>query len=223
MNLKKILKIASDFYKNLFRHENRPDIQLTDSFFSEEEKVSRSLNDILEAPFSEPEIKKAVFESYSDGAPGPDGLSFMFYQKFWEEVKGDLLEMFQTFHKAELDIYRINFALITLVPKENGACTMNKFRPISLLNCSYKLFTKVLTNRMNLVVDRLISSNRTAFIKGRYILESVVTAHEVIHSVHEKKCSGIVLKLDYEKAYDKVNWDFLLQILEKKRVWRDLD
>jgi hypothetical protein len=92
---------------------------------------------------------------------------------------------------------------------------MNKFRPISLLNCSYKIFTKVLTNRLGVVADRLIASNQTTFIRGRYILKSVVTAHEVINYVHSGKQQGVVLKLAYEKAYDKVNWDFLIEVLEK--------
>lgn len=170
----------------------------------------------MEAPFSEEEVNKAIFESFSDGAQGPDGLSFMFYQHFWELVKGDLLNMFKDFHEGSLDIFRINFAAITLIPKESGAGTMNKFRPISLLNCSYKIFTKVLTNRINLVANILVSSNQSAFIKGRFILESVVTAHEVIYSVHNSGGAGVVLTLDYEKAYNKVNWEFLLEVLEKR-------
>jgi hypothetical protein len=70
-----------------------------------------------------------------------------------------------------------------------------------LLNNNYNFFTKILTNRIGLVVDRLIASNQTVFIKGKYILESVVTSHEIIHDMH----TSFVLKLDYEKAYDKVN------------------
>jgi hypothetical protein len=66
------------------------------------------------------------------------------------------------------------------------------------------------------VDDRIIASNQTTFIKGRYILESVVTAHAILHSVHQSKKKGFILKLDYEKAYDKVNWQFLLEILEKR-------
>jgi hypothetical protein len=58
------------------------------------------------------------------------------------------------------------------------------------------------------VVDRLIASNQTAFIKCRYILESVVAAHEIIHEVHKQKDAGVILKLDYEKAYDRVSWSF---------------
>jgi hypothetical protein len=64
---------------------------------------------------------------------------------------------------------------------------MSKFRPISLLNCSYKIFTKVLTNRIGVIADRLIASNQTSFIKGRYILESVVSAHEILHDMHHNK------------------------------------
>jgi hypothetical protein len=80
-------------------------------------------------------------------------------------VKSDLLVLFDDFHRDKLDLYRLNFALITIIPKDNDARTMNKFRPISLLNYSYKIFTKVLTNRIGLVADTLIASNQTAFIK----------------------------------------------------------
>jgi hypothetical protein len=111
-------------------------------------------------------------------------------------VKGDLLEMFKDFHQGKLDMYKLNFALIIVIPKEKDARTMNKFRPISLLNCSYKIFTKVLTNRIGSVADRLVASNQTIFIKGRYILESVVTAHETIHDVHQSRQQRFVLKLE---------------------------
>jgi hypothetical protein len=129
---------------------------------------------VLERNFLEEEVKATVFESYSDGAPGPDGIFFMFYQQFWEIIKTNLMKMFEDFFEGRLDIYMINWE----------ARTMNKFRPISLINCSYKFFTRVLTTRMGMVADRLIASNQTSFIKGRYILESVGTTHEILHSVH---------------------------------------
>ena len=90
---------------------------------------------------------------------------------------------------------------------------MKNFRPIGLLNCSFKIFTKVLTNRIAKIASRLITNCQSTFITGRFILESVVTAHEVIHDVHSRKEKGLVLKIDYEKAYDKVNLDFLYEIL----------
>lgn len=154
-----------------------------------------------------------MFDSYSYGAPGPDGLPFLFYQQFWEIVKGDLLELFEEFYRGSLEIHRLNYAILSLAPKEQDATSMKKFRPISLINCILKIFTKVMTNRFSLVKLRLIASNQSAFIKGRYILESVVTAHEILHSVHSSKEKGLVLKLDYEKAFDKVNLDFLVELL----------
>jgi hypothetical protein len=90
---------------------------------------------------------------------------------------------------------------------------MRKFRPISLLNYSFKIFTKVLTNRFAQILDRLISYQQSVFIKGRYILESVVTTHEIIQEVHRKKDQGLVFKIDYKKAYNRVNLDFLYEIL----------
>ena len=110
----------------------------------------------------------------------------------------------------------MNYSIITLTPKEPDAKDMKKFRPISLGNCSLKIISKAITNRIAPIGDRLIFPNQTAFIRGRYILESVVSAHEVIHVVHSQKESGLVLKLDYEKAYDRVNWDFLFSMLESR-------
>jgi hypothetical protein len=160
-----IMDVATEYYKNLLKFESRPDINIDQEFFSREEKVSAEENDILEEVFSEQEIKKVVFESYPEGGPSPDGLPFLFYQQILDLVKSDLLVLFDDFHRDKLDLYRLNFALITIIPKDNDARTMNKFRPISLLNYSYKIFTKVLTNRIGLVADTLIASNQTAFIK----------------------------------------------------------
>ena len=205
-----MVKIASDFYKDLFREEPRANIRLSDSFFSDEEKINQAENDILEGRFDLEEIKEAVFGSYSDGAPGPDGIPFFFYQKYWEVIKTDLYDLFSDWFDNKLDIYRLNFAMVTLIPKEDDAWSMKKFRPISLLNCSFKIFTKVLTNRIGKIVNRLISPCQSAFIKGRFILESVVTAHEIIHDVQTKQDKGLVFKIDYEKAYDKVNLVFFI-------------
>jgi hypothetical protein len=81
---------------------------------------------------------------------------------------------------------------------------------------SFKIFTKVAANRLVGIVGRLISPTQTAFISGRNILEGVVVLHETIHELHRKRMSGVVLKLDFEKAYNKVNWDFIFQTLRMK-------
>jgi hypothetical protein len=81
----------------------------------------------------------------------------------------------------------------------------------------YKWFTKVLTKRLTRVVESVISSTQTAFIPGRNILEGVVMLHEIMHELRKKKHRGVILKLDFEKAYDKVQWPFLFEVLERKK------
>jgi hypothetical protein len=78
------------------------------------------------------------------------------------------------------------------------------------------VFGKALNNRLEMLCDRLLAINQTTFVKGRYILESEVSAHEIIHEAVRGGRKGIILKLDYEKAYDMVDWDFLEEMLSSK-------
>jgi hypothetical protein len=112
-----MMKIAVDFYKDLFRKERREDISPGENFWREEDKVTQEENDNLSAPFTEIEIKMAIDNCYVEGAPDPDGLPFLFFQKFWDIIKTDILNMFQDFHEGTLDLYRLNFVLLTLTPK----------------------------------------------------------------------------------------------------------
>jgi hypothetical protein len=110
-------------------------------------------------------------------------------------------------NKDELDIFRINFSLLILIPKEADVVPIQKFRPIALTNCTFKIFSKCATNRLGLVSEELISQNHAAFIKRRY---------KIIHDVAHNSQSGFIFKLDYEKAYDKVNREFMFKMLESR-------
>jgi hypothetical protein len=113
-----------------------------------------------------------------------------------------------------VDLFRINFAVLTFIAKVEDAKDMKLLRPIILLNYSFKIFSKMLTLRLEKVSQRLILKEQSAFIHVRYILESVVVVHEIVQSIHRSKTPSVILKLDYEKAYDKVNIDFLIEILK---------
>lgn len=158
----------------------------------------------------------AVFSSYAEGAPGPDGFPFLFYQKFWDTIKFDLMALFAKFETGTLDLHRLNFSMITLIPKENDATSIKKYRPIALTNCSFKKNSKACTNRISPCANRIISPNQTVFLKGRYLLESVVVAHEIIHEAHTSSSPGLILKLDYEKVYDRVDISFLRSVLRQR-------
>jgi hypothetical protein len=196
---------ARHFYKTLFWEEPRANIKLDEEFWEVVERVTQEENDILEAEMTEEEIFQAIKGSYAEGSPGPDGFSFLFYYKFWSIIQGDFMALVREFNKEDLNIARLNYTMVILTPKEENANSLKKFRPISLINCTFKVFAKAMNNRLEVICDRLLASNQTAFVKGRYILESVMTAHEIIHHTFKDGGKGIVFKLNYEKAYDRVS------------------
>ena len=124
-------------------------------------------------------------------------------------MKPDLMSLFYEFHARRLPIHSLKFGVITLLPKIADVAWIQQYRPICLLNVSFKIFMKVLNNRLLNVADKLIGPSQTAFIPGRYIMEGVVILHETIHELHRKKQDGVILKLDFEKAYDKLKWPFI--------------
>ena len=149
-------------------------------------------------------------------SPGPDGFPADFYQDFWEVVKWDLKALVDNFAKGEINIARLNNGIITLVPKTNDAKQTQKLIPICLLNFSFKIITKVLMNRLAKCVAPVISRTQTAFIKGRYIMEGVVILHEALNSFHKNKEDALIFKVDFEKAYDKIKWPFVIQMLKMR-------
>jgi hypothetical protein len=171
--------------------------------------VTNEENDESCKPFSKNEIKEALFLMEKNKAIGPDKIPIEFYQSCWEIVKDDILQLFVDFHNDKLNISRINYGIITLLSKITEATKIQQYRPIYLLNFLYKLITKTLTLRIEKVADRLIHNNQTALMKGRNIINGIM----VLHETKRKNQIGIILKLDFEKAYDKVNWNFLFESL----------
>jgi hypothetical protein len=139
-----MLELAVDFYKNLFGEEEKMDIYLGENFWGEEEKVLDEENISLDRVISEEEVREAVLSSYAEGAPGPDGFTFLFYQKFWEVIKTDLINMFRDLIRMKHIYLDLTFAMLTLIPKEADTTSLKKYRPISLTNCSFIFFCKSL-------------------------------------------------------------------------------
>jgi hypothetical protein len=174
------------------------------------EKLSEEENLILTRPFSVEEVKFAWFSMAPNKAPGPDNIPIEFYKHCWDIIKWDVMNLFHAFHAGPLDVARLNYGIITLLPKVSGADKITQYR----LRCIYKLITKTLTLRIEPFAPKLIGKNQNAFMKKRCIVDGIMSLHEILHHSHIKKHVGIVLKLDFEKAFDKVNWNFLLNCLK---------
>jgi hypothetical protein len=163
-------------------------------------QVTLEENDILIANFTEYEVRDAIFQMEHNKAPGPDGFPAEFYQVFWGVIKEDILALFHEFHKETIDLFSLNFGIITLIPKIENATNIQQYRPICVLNVSFKTFIKVGTNRLNKVGKTVVSPTQTAFMPGRNIMEGVVILHETIHELHTKKANGDIFKIDFEKG-----------------------
>jgi hypothetical protein len=179
-------------------------------------QVTEEENHILVEEFSEDEVRKVVFQMAHNKAPRPDGFLVEFYQVFWDLIKVDLMALFREFYSGKLPLYSLNFRTIILLPKCAEALTIQQYRPICLLNVSFKIFTKVITNRLAGVAQRVIQPTQSTFLPGRNIMEGVLILPETIHELHRRKKSAVILKIDFEKAYDKVKWPFVKQVLEMK-------
>jgi hypothetical protein len=162
-------------------------------------------NEALTRPFSLAELKKAIFSMGTNIAPGPDHMPVEFYQSGWETIKYDLFDMLNEFWAQKLDLGRLNYGIITLITKLKEVIKIQQYRTICFLNVSYKIITKILMLRFEGCMSRIVNRCQLAFIKGRNIMDGVMTLHEILHEVKNKKRDGLILKLDFEKAYDKIS------------------
>ena len=198
----------TNYYKDLFGAPEEGNFTLDESRTEDIPQVSDEENVLLTKLYSEEEVKRAVFQMKHNSAPGPDGFPAEFYQNFWDVIKSDLLQLFACLHNGQLELFRLNFGEIILLPKVNEAERIQQFRPICLLNVSFKIFTKVATLRLNSVADHVVRLSQTAFMQGRNILDTVAILHETVHELYRKKLRGVILKIDFKKACGKIKWCF---------------
>ncbi|GJW79628.1 RNA-directed DNA polymerase, eukaryota [Tanacetum coccineum] len=177
--------------------------------------ISPSKREFLERPFSRGEIKKAVWDCGGDRAPGPDGFTFKFFTTFWDLIEDDVIRFVHEYFRTNLFPKGCNSSFIALIPKVNNAKSVSDFRPISLIGCQYKIIGKLLANRLSIVISDCVNPVQSAFIKGRNILDGPLILNEVLAWHRQRKKELMVFKVDFEKAFDSLRWDFLDLILDK--------
>ncbi|GAU12613.1 hypothetical protein TSUD_132230 [Trifolium subterraneum] len=186
-------------------------------------RLNQSEQVSLTMPFTAAEVKMAVWNCESYKSPGPDGINFGFIKDFWNELQGDVMRFISKFHRNGKLTKGLNSTFIALIPKIDSPQRLNDFRPISLVGCLYKILAKVLANRLRLVIGSVISESQTAFVKERQILDGILIANEVVDEARKSKKELMLFKVDFEKAYDSVDWGYLDDVMGRMSfptLWR---
>ena len=218
-NQKAIENEVVKFYENLYANkEDKLTIPTIADFFDNDDinYVSLSPDDkmLLEREIQIKEIYDALKGTKNGGAPGFTGLTFEFYKVFWSKLKFAIFSCF----KHSFEIGRLPDSLtrgvISLLPKgDKPRNKIENYRPITLLDSLYKILSKVVASRINLVLPKIIHSDQNGFVRGRFIGECIRTTADVMQIAMNKKITGILLMVDYKKAFDSIAFRHIINSL----------
>ncbi|GJW49663.1 RNA-directed DNA polymerase, eukaryota [Tanacetum coccineum] len=176
-------------------------------------KLDSDQKEDLERMVSKEEIKSAVWDCGVDKSPGPDGFTFGFYRRYWSMLESDVVDAVSYFFNHGKFPKGGNSSFIALIPKLQDAKLVKDFRPISLIGSLYKIIAKVLSNRLVGVLGGLVNEVQSAFVSDRQILDGPFILNDLIHWCKSKKKQTLIFKVDFEKAFDSVRWDYLDDVL----------
>jgi hypothetical protein len=146
-------------------------------------RVTLCMNEGLTRPFTHDEVDRALAQMPSLKAPRPDGFGVCFFNHHWDIVGGAVRGAVLDFlNRGNFDP-AINSTYIALIPKVAPVSSVNDFRPISLCNVLYKLISKVLANRLKVLLPSIISKHQSAFVPGRLITDNTLVAYEALHTM----------------------------------------
>ena len=176
------------------------------------------MNNVLLESFKADEVWQALQQMHPTKSPGPNGMSPIFYQKYWDIVGVNVSSCVLQALNTGVMPRDINNTYICLILKIKNPQKITDYRPISLCNLIYKLLSKVLANRLKQNLHEVINEAQSAFVLGRHITDNVVVAFETMHTIGKRKKGKeglMAIKLDMSKAYDRVEWGYLEIVMRK--------
>ena len=176
--------------------------------------IDMETNNFLTKEVTE-EVKAIVWDLQLDKASGPDGFPIAFYDTFWHLIKNYLMKMIRyVIRKKKIGGFT-NCTFLSLIPKDPRPSSLNRFRPISLCNSSYKIISKIIASRLKPLLPSLISENQGIFFPNRQIVHNIILVQEALHTSLSRNEKGFILKMDMVNAFDRVNLSFLTSILKR--------
>jgi hypothetical protein len=204
--VEEVKDFVKDFFENNFSESRFDRPNLNGIQF---QSLSVEDNIMLLSPFNIEEVKEVIWCSDGSKCPGPDGFNFKFLKVCWDIIKNDIMAFLHEFFGNAFLPKAFTASFLTLIPKKDHPQALSDYRPICLVSCMYKILSKILAGRLKLVLGKLISKVQSAFLPNRQILDGVLVINELIDLAKRRKDKCLLFKVDFERAYDTVNWDFL--------------
>ena len=203
----RILEIQNRFYEKLYSKDQNVKFSLTNN---SGKVLSRDEALAMSRPISESEIFDAMMTLKCKKTPGCDGLPIEFYRKFGGQLRKPLFDLYkQVIKEGKLNMSGKR-GVINLIPKKaSDPIFVKNWRPITLLNYDYKIFAKLIVNRLLEVTDMLIGDQQTGFLKGRHIQNNIRKTIEVVMYLRKENKPGIVAEIDFSKCFDRVDFEAL--------------
>uniref|UniRef100_A0A3B5RAA6 Reverse transcriptase domain-containing protein n=1 Tax=Xiphophorus maculatus TaxID=8083 RepID=A0A3B5RAA6_XIPMA len=207
-----------DFYRSLYSSECTPSVTDFDNFFNNLEvpTINQGVADDLERPIVISELTEAVKALQGGKCPGPDGYPCEFYRIFWDKLSPLLLEVYNESLTSGCLPQTLNQAVITLLAKKGKDPQLcSSYRPISLLNVDFKLLAKTIALRLETVLPTVVGIDQTGFVQNRNSFSNIRQLFNVIYSPPSVSTQEVVISLDAEKAFDRVEWPYLFYSIKK--------
>ena len=208
-----ILDLQRQFYENLYSTDKRSPLH-DDFFMNDLPQISIENKIVTDSPLTIEELTNAIKLMKTGKSPGSDGLSTEFYKFFWNDIKIIVFKSLDTAYSCNLMSEEQRRAVLRLIPKKDKNITeLKNWRPISLLNTDYKILAHALSHRLQKVLPEIISKDQNAYMKGRFIGYNIRTILDIIEITNTEKLKTSIAFLDFEKAFDKLNWEFINKCL----------
>ena len=174
--------------------------------------MSNEQKALLDNPLTLNEISEALRDMSNDKSPGVDGFTTNFYKFFWVDLRSFLYDSYKySFEHGELSDSQRR-GLLTLIPKSGKDVRyLKSWRPVTLLATDYKILAKALATRLQKVISDIVSNDQVGYVKGRYIGENVRIIEDMMIYTSKNDIPGFMVLIDFEKAFDMVEWDFLFK------------
>ena len=215
-NQEEILNEIKLFYQVLYQNKELEEVSLSTVLNDNTvPKLSDEQKQLLETPISSAEVLKSLKNLKNNKSPGTTGFPADFFKFFWNDIGAFLVRSYNcSIRKGELSTSQ-KVGIVSILPKGNKPREFLKnWRPISLLNTTYKVFSGITANRLKAVLNTLIHENQKGFLSGHFICENTRLMYDIISQTEVQDKPGMVLLLDFEKAFDSVSWNYIIKVLQ---------